>query len=61
MTDLPDCPSAETLALLSDGRASPGVRLALMVHLDGCPECRKVLAQAGRYRVARLEGAALAR
>jgi len=49
MADSPQCPSAETLALLPDGRASRRVRLSLMVHLDGCTRCRSVLACTGPY------------
>jgi hypothetical protein len=49
MTDSSPCPTAETLALLPDGRASENVRLSVMAHLDRCGRCRSALANAGRY------------
>jgi len=49
MADPSHCPSAETLALLPDGRASQSSRLSLIVHLDGCTHCRRVLAYTGQY------------
>jgi hypothetical protein len=53
MSESPRCPSAETLALLPDGRASRDLRLSLMAHLDGCTYCRRILAYAGRYEALR--------
>lgn len=53
MADSPHCPSAETLALLPDGRASRSSRLSLIVHLDGCAHCRRVLAYTGQYKAFR--------
>lgn len=46
----PECPPAETLALLPDGRANRKVRRALMAHLDACSRCRMVLAFTGQYQ-----------
>ena len=48
-----ECPPAETLALLPDGRASRKVRLALMAHLDTCAQCRMVMAYTGQYEASR--------
>lgn len=44
------CPSAETLALLPDGRAKGGLRKSLIDHLDNCTSCRRVVAFAGQYQ-----------
>ena len=56
MADSSQCPSAETLALLPDGRASSRLRLSMMVHLDGCTHCRRVLAYTGQYEASQKPG-----
>lgn len=51
-----ECPPAETLALLPDGRANRKVRRALLAHLDACSQCRMVLAFTGQYEASREPG-----
>jgi hypothetical protein len=44
-----ECPSAESLTLVMEGKASRRERNAWMSHIDGCADCRTVLAGAAAY------------
>ena len=43
------CPSAEALTLIMEGKGNRRVRKAWMTHIDGCDDCRTVLAEAAAY------------
>jgi serine/threonine protein kinase len=42
------CPSEEDVACFIEGRASPSVARSILEHLDGCSECRVLLASSLR-------------
>jgi hypothetical protein len=43
------CPSAEALTLIMEGKGNGRTRKAWMSHIDGCDDCRTVLAEAAAY------------
>ncbi len=43
---MPNCPGDATLALVLEGTLPPAQRAAVVGHLDTCPECRALLADA---------------
>jgi hypothetical protein len=47
--EVSECPSAEALTLIMEGKASRRQRQEWMRHIDGCSDCRTVLAEAAAY------------
>jgi len=46
----PECPPAEELAALLEGRSEPGDRERLLAHLNACEPCLQVFTAAVEFR-----------